>query len=294
MSDLKTDLATRAWMSSRGSGEWRRAICPFCPMALGKEDRRGSLSFNAESGYFECWRCHENGWIDGDDWTPAPKVEVQAPTTIRPPEGFVSLADPDVRSSIVLEPAIKYLTKKRGLRMRTIEDAGIGACLLGYFGGRIVVPIFDDDDRTWVGFVARLWRKEKKDELRYAYPKGMRRAVIMFDRYLLDDVTNKPVMVVEGVMDALPYLGRAVAVLGKPSHAHVEMLAKSRRPVAVVLDGDAHREGWALARRLRLRGVRSGAVRLPAKTDPNDQDHEAVMRAARACIGADKPIRLEV
>jgi hypothetical protein len=286
-------LALRAWASSFGTGEWRRAKCPFCPLITGKEDRRGNLSINGESGYYECWRCHTSGWLDGvESWAPQETVKVEKPTELRPPEGFVRLGEEPGLSALSTRRARRYL-ESRGLPPATWRDAGIGAVLRGYYAERIVVPIFDDDDRTWLGWVGRLWRRDQPGELRYAYPRGMQRRSILFDRYLLDEETRDPLLVVEGVMDALPYLGRAIAVLGKPSHQHVEMLAKAQRPLAIALDGDAHFEGLMLARRLRLRGVEVGAVRLPPSLDPNTVNPRALLQAARRCIGRDRPAVLE-
>lgn len=292
-SDRNDELALRAWASAVGTGEWRRARCPFCPFVLAKEDKRGSLSINAESGYYECWRCHSTGWIDEEEgWAPETTAKVEAPLTIEPPRGFRAVGTEPGLSAQVLERPRAYL-RSRGLRPSIWRDAGIGAVLTGYYGERVVVPIYDDDDETWLGWVGRLWRKEQEGELRYAYPKGMKRGQILFDRYLLDEDTEEPVMVVEGVMDALPYLGRAVAVLGKPSNRHVEMLAKARRPLAIALDGDAHFEGRMLGRRLRLRGAKVGAVRLPPKFDPNTVNRRRLLEAARRCIGRDQPELVE-
>ena len=292
--DRNEELALRAWATASGSGEWRRTRCPFCPFVLSKEDRRGSLSINAESGYYECWRCHTSGWLDdADGWEATEhRVTIEAAVEIKPPDGFKRIGEEPGLSADVLDLPREYL-RSRGLRPRTWRDAGIGAVLRGYYGERVVVPIFDDDDETWLGWVGRLWRKDRPGELRYAYPKGMKRKAILFDRYLLDEDTEEPLLVVEGVMDALPYLGRAVAVLGKPSYQHVEMLAKARRPLAISLDGDAHFEGLMLARRLRLRGCKVGAVRLPPKKDPNTISRKRLLEAARRCIGRDRPERVE-
>jgi len=79
-------------------------------------------------------------------------------------------------------------------------------------------------------------------------------------------------MVVEGVFDALALYPNAVAVLGKASEAQMEALQESKRPVVIVLDGDAWQEGWAMAARLKFKGQRAGSVRLPPKLDPDEVD----------------------
>ena len=106
----------------------------------------------------------------------------------------------------------------------------------------------------------------------------------MYEHRVLHETTEEPAIVVEGVFDALPYFGRALAVLGKPSPWQVEALAATQRPIAVVLDGDAWEQGWALANKLQLAGVRAGSVRLPAGEDPNSVDRNWLLYEAARCV----------
>jgi DNA primase len=95
--------------------------------------------------------------------------------------------------------------------------------------------------------------------------------------------TDEPLLVVEGMFDALPYIGSAVALLGKPSDIQVRMLAESRRPLVIALDGDAIRDSRALQQRLKLRGVTAGMVKLPPGMDPGDVEPSwLIQRAAEA------------
>ena len=48
--------------------------------------------------------------------------------------------------------------------------------------------------------------------------------------------------------------------------------------------GDAWEEGWALAMRLRLHGMRAGSVRLPPRKDPDQVDPAWLRAAARASL----------
>ena len=75
-----------------------------------------------------------------------------------------------------------------------------------------------------------------------------------------------------------------VACLGKPNEAHLALLQEARRPVVVVLDGDAWEEGEALSLRLRFEGLRAGFVRLPPKTDPDEVSPALVWDWARASL----------
>jgi DNA primase len=189
------------------------------------------------------------------------------------PREFIPLwCDPAV-SSETFRPAIRYLAR-RGVRRSTCEATSVGACAEGRFAHRIVVPI-EDDHGSLVGVVARTWGK---GEPPYLNSSGLRR--VLWNVAVLDAETDAPVLVVEGLFDALPHYPHAVACLGKPTHAHLDRLARSRRPVVMCLDGDARDEAWARAMQLRFYGVKTGVVLLDAGTDPNEYSTERLLRQA--------------
>jgi DNA primase len=90
--------------------------------------------------------------------------------------------------------------------------------------------------------------------------------------------------VVEGVFDALALWPDAVAVLGKPSDQQVDALINAKRPVVIVLDGDAWLEGKWLAARLCLRGKRAGHIRLPPGVDPDEVDRKELEQQAMEAL----------
>lgn len=226
------------------------------------------MSINVRTGVFWCWKCAVKGRLDNAPELPnqdetAPVIEME------PPEGYVSLCSRDGRTSLALEPARQYAIK------RCPEDmwpsTAIGACATGQFAGRVIIPILDEDDKTWLGWVGRTWYPSDKA---YTYPKGMNRGAALYNARALRADTTDPVMVVEGVFDALWLWPNAVAVLGKASELQMEALASTNRPVVFVLDGDAWMEGYAAALRLRLYGRTAGHVRLPPTLDPDQVDRQ--------------------
>jgi DNA primase len=186
---------------------------------------------------------------------------------ITPPYSYTPLWLEPGLSSESLAPARAYLTS-RGYSRETWESCGIGACYKSYFDERVVIPIIEEG--KWKGFVARDWSGQSVRK--YLYPIGMNRSELMWQRHLLSVETSSPILVVEGVFDALPYLGHAVACLGKPSRKQVEQLKCSRRPLVIVLDGDAWEEGKALSQVLSLSGVKSAYIKLDAGEDPGSVD----------------------
>jgi len=256
---------------------WHRAKCPLCEERTGKVDRKGALSINVHSGVYYCWKCGATGCIrEGErevrDAPPERKVEA-----FSPPEEFTPILEP----ALSLDPARIYL-EGRGLALEMLALAGVGACSWGRYARWVVVPVLGAEGGRGLGWVGRTWVKGV--EPTYYYPVGMARGSVLYNQGALTAESDGPVYVVEGVFDALALGQDAVAVLGKASENHVEMLAGCQRPVVVVLDGDAWLEGLALAMRLRLHGQRAGSVRLPPKTDPDEVPFEWVREEARRSL----------
>ena len=120
------------------------------------------------------------------------------------------------------------------------------------------------------GWVARDWTDLAASP--YLYPKGMQRAHILFNQDAVSVDTDEPLVVVEGVFDALKLWPNAVAVLGKPAKNHVGILRETTRPIVVALDADAKDDGWALATELFLNGNNSHFLELPPGEDPGSVD----------------------
>jgi len=265
----------------KSTHKYVRATCPFCPYLVGKEDRRMSLAFNMKTQWYRCWRCSTKGRVEKvpDYLLRLEVVEQVSVETFDPPEEFVQFDGEE--NPLLYGVPLAYL-RSRGISDRIVHEAKIGACLRGFLAYRVVIPILARNGHTWLGYSARDWTN--RSPLRYRYPKGMQRGKILFNSAALDADSQEPIIAVEGVFDALPYWPHAVAFLGKPSHEQVDLLYETARPIVVVLDGDAHREAWALATKLKLAGLRAAMVRLPPKSDPNDVDRRWLVNQAREAI----------
>ena len=262
------DALADAVLSANG---WYRATCPMCATRKGTTDKRKSLGINGASGVYHCFRCNAVGRLndfEATEWAnAAAAVTTGVPSTeaFQAPDGFVQLSEGDGAEALSLAPARDYLARRKVVGS-TVFEVGIGACVTGKCAGRIVVPVRVSGH--WVGWVARAWSSDPRITLRYLYPKGMDRELAVFNRDALAVECDEPVAIVEGVFDALPHWPLAVACLGKPTHAHFEMLAECKRPLVIALDGDAWEEGLALALRLRLAGKQAGVLKMPPARDP--------------------------
>lgn len=246
---------------------WLRVNCPLCLDSTGTKDTRSSLAIDISSGRYMCWRCDSRGTIKLDDGPRTAEAAVSAaPPKMEPPPGFEPLTAGRRWSTALSHVGpIRYLLSRLGNRAGTLAaEVGIGVCATGKQAGRIIVPILDLDQKTWLGWVGRDWTG--KSRLKYVYPPGMTR--VLFNRAAIEQPEVEYILVVEGVFDALACWSDVVACLGKPSRWQTEILKQCPHPIVVALDGDAWEEGWALAQQLRFGGRAAGAVRLPPRTDP--------------------------
>jgi DNA primase len=212
------------------------------------------------------------------DWADDPREDAPAPPAR--PAHFWPLFDGAAAHSECFADARDYVLG-RGLELRTVKAAGVGACTRGDWAGRIIVPITSPEG-GWLWHVGRAWSPAAVRP--YMYPRGARKG-LLYNASALARESDEPVLVVEGVFDALAHWPDAVAVLGKPTEEHIEALAAARRPVCVVLDGDAWREGEALAMRLQLEGQRAGHVKLGPRQDPDEVSRAEMRARARKSLG---------
>lgn len=260
MSDRREVEQALAYARKSGTGWWR-TNCPLCLGRTGKADRKGALAINPRFGVYQCWKCQASGTIARPSNIPDDEPGDVVPPAMVAPEGFVPLAGDE---SLSLEPAREYVAGR--VPEDRWEEAQIGACARGPYAGRVIIPILAENGITWLGWVGRTWTKKGI----YTYPKGMPRGEVLYRGWVLTEESEEPALGVEGVFDALHLWPDAFALLGKASEIQMEALAVARRPVVMVLDGDAWLEACAMAMRLRLYGCRAGYVRLPPKTDPDE------------------------
>jgi DNA primase len=263
-------------------GGWHRANCPFCENRTGKPDRKHAFGLLLPFGRWHCFKCGIAGHLKNipDNISRLPEPQREEIEAFEPPDAFLPLYEHPGDSAMVTGPARRYL-KSRGLGEEIWCKAHIGVCLSGQWGGRIIVPILNAIGE-WLGYVGRAWTKNAARP--YLYPKGMQRGEVLYNHAALLVETDTPVMVVEGVFDSLALWPDAVAVLGKPSHFQIDALSTAKRPIAVVLDGDAWREGYSLSMKLRLMGQQAGSVRLPPRTDPDEVDKNWLHERASQCL----------
>lgn len=282
-------------------GNDARIQCPLCEDKTGKADHRGSMSVNLESGFYMCFKCESKGRLEGfTDYDFRDRPEPTERPKLQLPRGFVALEE-EHEDSYLYGRAANYAFDRVG-SWATIRELGMGIA-----GNRLIVPVRDGAG-AHLGHVAREIPDLEPAYLegtKYVYPKGFRREHLLFneaaldvprEEYLLGNLQGLPVVVVEGVFDALPHWPLAVACLGKPTHAQEAILERCRRPLVIMLDGDAWELGKSLAQRLFRQGIECSWVELPPGTDPGNCGMEAmrdVLRAAAQVPGQGLRLRIE-
>ena len=279
----------------RGGGGWWVAHCPFCVERMGTPARKASLGVNEETSIWNCFRCGAKGCLKKDDAREFKKRAAEkgggresTENPYQPPEGFWPLAEETGATAVSLEGAREYL-ERRGVTPEVVRAARIGACAVGKYAGRIVIPALPEPGAQpprgpWWGFVARTWGPKSAVLHPYLYPDNMPRGHVLYNERALDEVTETPLVVVEGAFDTFPVWPDGCALFGETSEAQVIALTYAKRPVAVVLDGDAWRKGVGLARRLAFDGARAGAVILPPTLDPDQVPVRELREACWECI----------
>jgi DNA primase len=226
-------------------------FCKFC------NHHKPKLSVNLEKNVWKCWVCEKSGrnisyiisqfakkeqknkWFhisSAIDFTDDFDLEsifhnnYIAEEKLELPKSFETLTGKLTPSSI---GAFQYL-KKRGVKKQDILWWKIGYSLSGEYSGRIIIPSFDRKGELNY-FSARSFQDDFPP---YRNPDCSRD--IVFNELYLDK--NKPLVLVEGVFDAIVAGENALPLLGstlREDSALFRHISNSHDEVYVSLDKDA-------------------------------------------------------
>ncbi len=273
---------------------WIRASCPFCAGSGG--GARDNFGYNPQTTQYYCFKCQISGNLGGSGQSPyRPYIEETVKAhllgeerpTMEVPPGYVSLSSPEEYRKYKARGPIEYL------RNRKINPSLIEQAKIGYFGvdvpygdrQRVVIPILDTSEKAWLGWVGRKWEKGHDPRYTYRYNPGFDRRETLYNSHALTVSSDThPIFIVEGAFDALYLWPHAVAVLGTYSEYQVQLLLQSKRPLVVVLDGDAHDLAMGFALKLDLYGAHVGCIRLPGRKDPDEMTLQWLYEEAYASL----------
>jgi DNA primase len=164
---------------------------------------------------------------------------VEERQTIELPDEFVSLCNKHL--PIKSKEPLQYL-RGRGISKRDILKWKMGFCHKGKYAGRIIIPSFNDEgDCNY--FIARSYVGHFR---RYLNPPCGRN--IIFNELNMD--WDEPVVLVEGVFDAIVAGDNAIPILGSTLREDSKLfqaIAIHDTPVYVALDADAEKKSrWII------------------------------------------------
>jgi DNA primase len=253
--------------------------CPFCKHHTPKLEV--SLVTNEKKqNKWHCWHCHERGKTikslfkklkvydakkDELNKLIKPNEKEFAPDVyddLALPKEFITLANPSPRSII----AFNYL-KERGISKEDIKKYNIGYCDSGIYQDRIIIPSYNEKgDLNY--FIARSYNPMLP---KYRNPKILK-DIIGFEFFIN---WNMPIILCEGVFDAMAIKRNAIPLLGKTiSNELMKKIVTSKvKKIYIALDKDAMRMALKYAEHLLNNGKEVYLVELDDK-DPSQLGFE--------------------
>lgn len=250
----KVKIVTDILGSYRKLGNEHLYHCPYC----GHHKKKMSVNFVLNA--FKCWVCDTRGKniyrivrkfgnynqrqkflelqgrLDLTEFDNLFKElnNEEEEQTVDLPKEFISLCNK--RLPISSQRPLAYL-KSRGISKRDIQLWKIGYCNEGRYGGRIIIPSFNNNgDCNY--FIARSYVGHNR---KYLNPPCGRD--IIFNELMID--WDEPVVLVEGVFDAIVAGENSIPILGSTLRKESKLfqaLAINDAQVYMALDNDAQKK----------------------------------------------------
>lgn len=256
--------------------------CPFCDHHKLKLEINLNTTAKREN-FWHCWICNSKGKtlltlfkkIKAPEnkinelnvlIIPSKKEEHIAISALELPKEFISLSDTieDRIAQIEAKHALGFL-KKRNITLNDIKKYNIGFCKEGKYEYRIIVPSYDEYGKLNY-FIARDYKEPSLQK--YKNPPVSAKDVIGFELYINWDA---PIILVEGIFDALTIKRNVIPLFGKVIHGKLmEKLVKSSVDrIYIALDNDARRDALKQAEMLMSYGKEIYLVEMEGK-DANE------------------------
>ena len=170
-------------------------------------------------------------------------------------------------TSIVANLVKKYLYE-RGLTDNDFIKYGIGYATNGEYGGRVIIPSYSESNQLNF-FVARTY---DGNYFKYKNPEASK-DIIFFENLIN---WNAPIILCEGVFDAMAIRRNAIPILGKSvsNSLYKKIITSNVSDIYVALDTDARDRALQIAEQLLNQGKRVFLVNLPDK-DPSEMGFKA-------------------
>jgi DNA primase len=256
--------------------------CPFCTHHKNKMEISLRTTSKREN-FWHCWVCGAKGKTILNLFkkikapqdkindlnvliVPAKKEEHIDASQLELPKEYLSLSKPveDRIAQIEAKHALKFL-KKRGITQDDIIKYNIGFCKEGKYEYRVIIPSYDENGRLNY-FIARDYKEPSLQK--YKNPPASAKDVIGFELYINWEA---PIILVEGMFDALTIKRNVIPLFGKVIHGKLmEKLVKSSvNRIYIALDNDAKKDALKQAEMLMSYGKEVYFVEMEGK-DANE------------------------
>jgi DNA primase len=256
--------------------------CPFCTHHKNKMEISLRTTSKREN-FWHCWVCGAKGKTILTLFkkikapqdkiaelniliVPAKKEEHIDISVLELPKEFISLSNQveDKIAQIEAKHALRFL-KKRGITTDDIIKYNIGFCKEGKYEFRVIIPSYDENSKLNY-FIARDYKEPSLQK--YKNPPASAKDVIGFELYINWDA---PIILVEGMFDALTIKRNVIPLFGKVIHGKLmEKLVKSSVDrIYIALDNDARRDALKQAEMLMSYGKEVYLVEMEGK-DANE------------------------
>jgi DNA primase len=272
--------------TSRGNRAFK---CPFC------KHHKNKLEINCvtdekKQNPWHCWVCEAKGKTIKSLFkgikAPSNKVSelnlIIAPGdkrikqeigAIELPKEFIPLytSVEDRIGQIEAKHALKFL-KKRGITQEDIIKYNIGFCFNGPYKDRVIIPSYDENTSLNY-FIARAYKDEMQ---KYKNPPTDAKSAIGWELYIN---WNAPIILVEGVFDALTIKRNVIPLFGKIIHEKLlaKLVRSSVNRIYIALDPDAIKNAFKHAELLMSYGKEVYLVELDGK-DANEIGFERFLK----------------
>ena len=256
--------------------------CPFCNHRKPKLEINFATNEKGENPW-ECWVCETKGRtirsLLRQLKTPretaneilkyVPKgaqIEYKQLSIIELPKEYQPLYSAS-GTSVVANLVKKYLYE-RGLCDNDFIKYGIGYCTSGEYGGRVIIPSYSTSG-TLNFFVARSY---DGNYFKYKNPE-VSKDIIFFENLIN---WNAPIILCEGVFDAMAIRRNAIPILGKnvAKTLYKKIITSNVNDIYIALDKDAKDRALKTAEQFLNNGKRVFIVETEDK-DPSEMGFQA-------------------
>ena len=270
--------------------------CPFCTHHKNKMEVNLRTTAKREN-FWHCWVCGAKGKtlltlfkkIKAPQdkinelnilIVPSKKQEHVEIGTLELPKEFISLTTPveDKIAQIEAKHALKFL-KKRNITQNDIIKYNIGFCKEGKYEYRVIIPSYDENGKLNY-FIARDYKEPSLQK--YKNPPASAKDVIGFELYINWDA---PIILVEGIFDALTIKRNVIPLFGKVLHSKLmqKLVKSSVDRIYIALDNDARKDALKQAETLMSYGKEVYLVEMEGK-DANEIGFEQFLNTLEKTV----------